>query len=65
MHYEWSNYPVNWHLQFQDKDGNKSIILKAIMDQSFLIWHTFFGLPNGNNDISVLDQSLLIHNLLA
>jgi hypothetical protein len=65
MHWTWKNCPVAWQGQFQDKDGVRSIILEAIADQSLWIWHAFFGLPGGNNDINVLDQSPLVANLLG
>jgi hypothetical protein len=64
MHWEWKNCPVAWQGQFQDKDKNRSIILKAIADQSLWIWHAFFGLPRSNNDLTVLDRSPLIHDML-
>jgi hypothetical protein len=64
MHWTWKNCPVAWQGQFQDKDKNRSVILEAIADQSLWIWHAFFGLPGGNNDINVLDQSPLISNML-
>jgi hypothetical protein len=48
----------------QDKDGFCSIILEAVADQSLWIWHAFFGMPGGNNDINILDRSPLITNLL-
>jgi hypothetical protein len=41
------------------------IILKVIMNQSFWIWHVVFGLPNGNNDIIVLNQSLIVTNMIT
>jgi hypothetical protein len=65
MHYEWSNYLVSEQGQFQNKDWNRSITLKAIVNKSFFFWHTFFSLLNGNNDINILDRSPLIHNLLV
>jgi hypothetical protein len=34
--------------------------LEAIVDQSLWIWHAFFGLPGGNNNINVLDRSPLV-----
>ena len=34
------------------------------MDQSLWIWHAFFGLPGGNNDINVLNGSPLVAQLL-
>jgi len=45
------------------KNGNRLIILETIVDQSLWIWHVFFGLPNGNNDINVLDWLPLVTNL--
>jgi hypothetical protein len=65
MHYEWKNCPVAWQGDFGDRDGNKSIILEAIADQSLHIWHIFFGLPGSNNDLNVLDRSPLVHNMLT
>jgi len=64
MHWNWKNYPVEWKRQFQDKDKNRSIILKAIADQSLWIWHAFFELPGGNNDINVLNRSPLVSRML-
>lgn len=64
MHYQWKNCHVAWQSQFQDKDEHKSIILEAIVDQSLWIWHTFFGLLGGNNDINVLDKSPLVTYML-
>jgi hypothetical protein len=29
------------------------------------IWHAFFGLPGGNNNVNVLDRSPLVANLLG
>jgi hypothetical protein len=65
MHWTWKNCPVAWQGQFQDKDGVWNIILEAIADQSLWIWHVFFGLPGGNNDVNVLDRSPLMANLLG
>jgi hypothetical protein len=64
MHYMWKHYIMNWQGQFQNKDGYKSIILEVIIDQSLWIMCIFFGLPNGNNDVNLLDQSPLICYLL-
>jgi len=65
MHWTWKKCPVAWQGQFQDKDGNRSIILEAIADQSLWIWHAFFGLAGGNNNLNVLDRSPLVRNLLC
>jgi len=37
---------------------------EVIANQSFLIWHVFFGLLGSNNDMNVLDRSPFITNLL-
>jgi hypothetical protein len=64
MHYQWKNCFVAWQGWFEDKDRRISIILEAIVDQSLWIWHAFFGLPRGNNDINVLNRSLLVMDML-
>ena len=33
-------------------------------NQSLWVWHAFFGLPSGNNDLNVLDRSPLIQKLV-
>ncbi len=65
MHYHWKNCDVAWHGSFINKDGNKSIILEVIKYQRLWIWHAYFGLPKGNNDLNVLDRSPLIQDLLG
>ena len=64
MHWTWKNCLVAWQGQFQDKDKNRSIILEAIADHSLWLWHAFFGLLEGNNDINILDCSPLVAQLL-
>jgi hypothetical protein len=34
MHYQWKICPIAWQGQFQDKDGNRSITLKVVANQS-------------------------------
>ena len=64
MHWTWKNCSMAWQGQFQDKDGNRNVILEAIADKSTWFWHIFFGLAGGNNDINVLDHSPLVANIL-
>ncbi|CAM6082473.1 unnamed protein product [Calypogeia fissa] len=61
MHLAWKNCPYAWQGSFTDKDKEKSFILEAIADQELWIWHAFFGLAGGNNDLNVLDRSPLLN----
>jgi hypothetical protein len=65
MHWQWKNCPIAWQGQFQDKDKKRFVILEAIADQSLWIWHSFFGLPGGNNDINILDRSPIVRDMLS
>ena len=58
------NVPLHGKALFKDREKKNSIISKAIEDQSLWIWHAFFGLPGGDNDINILDRSSLIANFL-
>jgi len=64
MHSCWKNCPIIWCDSFTNKYGNKSIILEAVINQRSWIWHEYFKLPRCNNDLNVLDRSLLIWDLL-
>lgn len=37
MHYVWKNCPVAWQEDFEDKDGDMSIILEAVADRDLHI----------------------------
>ena len=41
MHYKWKNCPLVWQGDFGDRDGDESIILESIANQSLHIWHVF------------------------
>jgi len=64
MHLDWKNCPTTWHGQFIDKDGNYSITLEVVCNQSLWIWCAFFGMTRTNNDINALDRSLVMHDYL-
>jgi hypothetical protein len=65
MHYHWKNCPIIGQGSSTNKDGNKSIILEAIADQRLWIWHAYFGLPGGDNDLNVLSKSSFIQDFLG
>ena len=54
-----------WQGDFGDREGRKSIILKAVAIEELHIWHVFFGLPGANNDLNVLQRSPLVNNMLT
>ena len=65
MHWKWKLCPVALQWSYQDKNKNRSIILEAVCDYRLWIWHAFFGIPGGNNDLNVLDRSPLVRNILT
>ena len=65
MHWKWKLCPVALQWSYQDKNKNRSIILEVVCDYRLWIWHAFFGIPGGNNDLNVLDRSPLVCNLLT
>ena len=65
MHLEWKNCPVAWHDQYRRGDNRKpTIILEVVASQDLWIWHAFFGVAGSNNDINVLNQSLVSDDIL-
>jgi hypothetical protein len=65
MHYEWKTWPTGWAGQYLDKDHLKTIILEAICTYDLWIWHAFFGMSGTNNNINVLDNSLVLPDYLS
>ncbi|CDP06307.1 unnamed protein product [Coffea canephora] len=65
MHWQWRNCPVAWKGQFARGDqGSPTIMLEAVASADLWIWHAFFGVAGSNNDINVLNQSLLFNDVL-
>ncbi|KAE8974234.1 hypothetical protein PR003_g19319 [Phytophthora rubi] len=59
-HWVWKNCPVGWQGMYQDKNGNRSIIMEAVATHNLWIWHSYAGLPGSNNDINVVNRSPLM-----
>nr|GEX10870.1 putative nuclease HARBI1 [Tanacetum cinerariifolium] len=65
MQWEWKNCLVSWQRQYGRGDKKyPTIMLEAVASQDLWIWHAFFGVAGANNDINVLDNSLLFDDLL-
>ncbi|GKD31233.1 ALP1-like protein, partial [Tanacetum coccineum] len=65
MLWGWKNCPKEWHEQFARGDKKyPTIMLEAVASYDLLIWHAFFGIAGANNDITILNNSLLFDDLL-
>ncbi|GJZ75749.1 ALP1-like protein isoform X1, partial [Tanacetum coccineum] len=65
MHWEWKNYPKEWHGQFARGDKKyPTIMLEAVASYDLWIWHAFFRVAGANNDLTVLNNSPLFYDLL-
>ena len=64
MHQKWKLWHVALQWFYQDKNKNKSNILEVLCDYELWIWHAFFDILGGDNEMNVFDRSLLVQNLL-
>ncbi|ETV64690.1 hypothetical protein H257_18468 [Aphanomyces astaci] len=64
-HLQWAKCPVAFQGQYQDRRGDKSIIMEAVAGPDLWVWHSYIGLPGSNNDINVLDRSPLIEKIIG
>ena len=55
MHWEWKNCPKGFHGAYNGKERRPTIILEAVASYDLWIWHAFFGMPDSNNDLNVLE----------
>ena len=65
MHWEGKNCPTGWHGAYSGRKGRPTIILEAVASYDTWVWHAFFGVPEAQNDINVLDQSPVFEGLIA
>ena len=64
MHWKWKNCPFAWKDQYYGHIREPTIILEAIASYDLRIWHAFFGLPELNNNINVLEWSHVFNELV-
>ena len=63
MHWEWKNCPTGWKGMFQGKSGVPTVVLlEAIANHRFRLWHFNFGAPALLNDLNILDCLPLFKN---
>ena len=55
---------MDWQYRYQNKDGERSLVMETIVTKDLWIWRVFIGIPRSLNDINVVDRSLLMVNYL-
>ncbi|KAK1866663.1 hypothetical protein I4F81_009179 [Pyropia yezoensis] len=64
-HWEWRACPKGMQGSFQNRKGRRSIVMETVCDEDLYIWHLFVGCPGSTNDINVMQQSPLYHDITA
>ncbi|CAL8116924.1 unnamed protein product [Prunus armeniaca] len=64
MHWQWKNCPTVLQGDYENRKGQKSIILEAVAGFDTWVWHAFFGVVESQNDINVLGQSPIFNDVL-
>ncbi|XP_051138691.1 uncharacterized protein LOC127256623 [Andrographis paniculata] len=64
MHWRWDACPIAWRGQYNGRYGYPTLILEAATSQDLWIWHAFFGMLGTNNNVTVLDHSLLFNKYM-
>ncbi|XP_021804435.1 uncharacterized protein LOC110748791 [Prunus avium] len=58
MHWQWKNCPTAWQGDYENRKGQKCIILEAVASFDTWVWHAFFGVAGSQNDLNVLGPGL-------
>ncbi|KAL1339181.1 hypothetical protein AAHE18_U015900 [Arachis hypogaea] len=65
MHCQWKNCPKAWKCMYMGGYcGVATIVLEIVASSNLWICHAFFGVSGSNNDINVLDRSLVFDDIL-
>ncbi|XP_021818692.1 uncharacterized protein LOC110760697 [Prunus avium] len=64
MHCQWKNCPTAWQGDYENRKGQKSIILEAVASFDTWVWHAFFEAAGSQNDLNVLGQSPVFNDVL-
>ncbi|KAL1368218.1 hypothetical protein AAHE18_02G105700 [Arachis hypogaea] len=65
MYWQWKNCPKAWKgMYMSGYCGVATIILEVVASSDLWIWNAFFGVSGSNNDINVLDRSLVFDDIL-
>ncbi|KAI5324473.1 hypothetical protein L3X38_033546 [Prunus dulcis] len=58
------NCPTALQGDYENRKGQKSIILEAVARFDRWVWHAFFGVTGSQNDLNVLGQSPVFNDVL-
>jgi len=58
-HWKWTGCPKGRTGTYQDRNGDRTIVIEAVCDEDLWIYHMFVGAPGSLNNINVLYQSPL------
>ncbi|CAL8173974.1 unnamed protein product [Prunus armeniaca] len=61
---EWKNCPTAWQGDYENRKGQKRLILEAVASFNTWVWHAFFGVAGSQNDLNVLGQSPVFNDVL-
>ncbi|XP_052116401.1 uncharacterized protein LOC107483216 [Arachis duranensis] len=65
MHWQWKNCPKAWKgMYMSGYRGVATIVLEVVASSDLWIWHAFFGFSDSNNNINMLDRSLVFDDIL-
>lgn len=65
FHWPWRQCPRGQAGQYQESKGRRSVTIETVCDEDLYIWHFCMGCPGSNNDLNVLRQSPLSHDVMS
>lgn len=64
-HWRWVNCPTALAGQYQNRKGERTVVMETVSDEDLYIWHFYIGCPGSMNDLNVLSTSPLYHNIAS
>lgn len=64
-HWQWVNCPTALAGQYQNRKGERTIVMETVCDEDLYIWHFYIGCPGSMNDLNVLYTSPLYHSITS
>ena len=64
QNWTWGMCPVSHHGHYTGKDKRPTVKLEAICTHDLYVWHAFFGQPGSCNDITTLNHSPFLKDIV-